>query len=858
MQTARKLTQAEAEILLVEQVAKYRRDPLGYVRFAFQWGVGELAGHPGPRKWQAKALDEIGKALRSNHKLGVWEAIQQATASGHGVGKALSSEVFIPSPSGMVRHGDIKPGDLVIGGDGFATRVTQVHPFEDVPMYHVAFDDGTSCDCSSGHLWSVRGRSERRTGTMSWRTLDAVEIARLGVKRPNGAGEARQWEVPIQGMAQFEPKAVDVHPYVCGVWLSDGTHGKPQIAKRNQAVRSKIGSCGYDFSESADGGTIRLLGVAEHFHDGVFALGSHERFIPDEYKFNSVERRMELFSGLCDGDGEANHTGSIGYSSTSRRLIDDVAWLARSLGCKVTEMAPKTGWYRDDAGEVVEGRACYRLTINCPFNPFSHSVRKEAYKPSESRYLTRWIDSIERIENAPSAQCLTVEAEDGLYQANDFIVTHNSALVGMVVMWAMSFPDCRGIVTANTDTQLRTKTWPEVAKWHRLAINGHWFNLEATKIEAKDPLHAKNWRIDIIPWSENNTEAFAGLHNEGKRILVLFDEASAIADKIWEVTSGTLTDDKTEIIWLVFGNPTRQTGAFRNCFGKLKHRWNHSNIDAREVEGTNRAQIDKEVEDYGEDSDRVRVRVRGEFPLQSDYQLISQALVENARRAVVRFDHHQPVVAGLDLARSGSCETVLAFRCGRDARSIEWCYWREKDSVILAGKISHAVEELRKKRIAVHTIFADGGGLGGPIIDMLRHSGYPVREILNGTPAIESNKYGNKGSECWGRMAAWLPGAAIPDDPELESQLVSRDFSWHKNTHVLILEPKDKMISEGLESPDRADALALTFAEFIVPRADIAVDQGAGRCRSELDDERPVDDSDYARMLAFDRLRNGR
>ena len=62
-----------------------------------------------------------------------------------------------------------------------------------------------------------------------------------------------------------------------------------------------------------------------------------------------------------------------------------------------------------------------------------------------------------------------------------------------------------------------------------------------------DPAHAKTWRIDAVPWTENRVEAFAGLHNQGRRILVVFDEASAIPDLIWETTEGALTDEQTEI-----------------------------------------------------------------------------------------------------------------------------------------------------------------------------------------------------------------------------------------------------------------------------------------------------------------------
>src|SRR5690242_16210857 len=143
-----------------------------------------------------------------------------------------------------------------------------------------------------------------------------------------------------------------------------------------------------------------------------------------------------------------------------------------------------------------------------------------------------------------------------------------SALVAMIIHWAMSTcEDCKVIVTANTGTQLATKTVPEIHKWFRLSSNSHWWELKATSITIRDMAHSKLWRMDAIPWSEHNTEAFAGLHNKGKRILLIFDESSGIPEPVWHVAEGAMTDEDTEIIWLAFGNPTQNTGRFRECFG---------------------------------------------------------------------------------------------------------------------------------------------------------------------------------------------------------------------------------------------------------------------------------------------------
>ena len=175
-----------------------------------------------------------------------------------------------------------------------------------------------------------------------------------------------------------------------------------------------------------------------------------------------------------------------------------------------------------------------------------------------------------------------------------------SALVAWIILWAMStVEDTRGVVTANTEGQLRTKTWPELAKWHRLAINKQWFSYTATALFSAWPGRSRVWRVDAITWSENNTEAIAGLHNKGRRAFAIFDEASSIPDAIWETIEGALTDRDTELFWTVFGNPTRSSGRFRECFagGRFAHRWHPRQIDSRSVSMTNKTQIATWVKD---------------------------------------------------------------------------------------------------------------------------------------------------------------------------------------------------------------------------------------------------------------------
>jgi hypothetical protein len=225
-----------------------------------------------------------------------------------------------------------------------------------------------------------------------------------------------------------------------------------------------------------------------------------------------------------------------------------------------------------------------------------------------------------------------------------------SAAIAMLSRWALDcWADARVVITANTESQLVTKTSPEVAKWHRMAITRDWFNIATMKVSATDP-RTDEARLDFVTWSANNTEAFAGLHNVGKIVFVMYDEASNIDDKVWEVTEGALTDADTVLIWLAFGNPTRNTGRFRECFGRYRNLWYTLQIDSREVEGTNKAYLQEVVDTYGEDSDIARVRVRGMFPSASSMQFISSASVARSRERILDPLPTDPLIYGLDCA----------------------------------------------------------------------------------------------------------------------------------------------------------------------------------------------------------------
>jgi hypothetical protein len=162
-----------------------------------------------------------------------------------------------------------------------------------------------------------------------------------------------------------------------------------------------------------------------------------------------------------------------------------------------------------------------------------------------------------------------------------------TALTSWICLWAMSTcRDCSGILTASNEAQLSTRNRAELRKWYRLFKGQPFFELTATALISADPAHIQTWRLDMLPFNPFRPESFAGLHNQGKRILVIMDEASVIPPIIWQTLEPIMTDVNTEIIWCAFGNPLHSVGPFRACFGRFSHRWTGFHVDARDVRAT--------------------------------------------------------------------------------------------------------------------------------------------------------------------------------------------------------------------------------------------------------------------------------
>lgn len=401
-----------------------------------------------------------------------------------------------------------------------------------------------------------------------------------------------------------------------------------------------------------------------------------------------------------------------------------------------------------------------------------------------------------------------------------------STFAAFVDNWIRSTrPFCQGTVTANTGAQLKAKTWSQIEKWTGMCITGHWFDVKAESVTHK--VHRSKWASNALTWSSKNPQAFAGQHARSSTSYYIFDEASHVIEEIFEQADGGLTDGEPMVF--LFGNPGNRGGRlYRAVFGDLRGKYINRSVDSRSCEFTNKAQIATWIAERGEDSDWVRVHVKGLAPNADELQFIDNLRISEARkRPVPPSDGKDPLIMGIDFARGGSNWNRIVLRRGRDARSLRSIGIPGEKTRDTQLMISLVLEQIRDKQ--PDAVFGDAGGVGGPIMD-------GIRALVKNTPVVDVNFSGkspdernhNWRSDMWMNMKEWLSYGCIEDEEELETDLAAPEYFHIKDR--LCLESKEDMEARQVASPDWGDALCLTFA-MPVPRRQSEHDRKSGWTR---------------------------
>ena len=356
-----------------------------------------------------------------------------------GKGKAHPYDEIVYTPEGKKKWKDIKIGDFLFGDDGSLTQVTNI-PFDDkAPIYEVELSSGHKIRCSEGHLWKVNSHC-RGNIIISTKELLGLYKRPHKISPHNPRGYELDCTIPKGEGAEFPYIQTKVDPYTFGLLLGDGSFRNPGYKNAVHFTAedkdfvvyktfipytiNKVPSGKYSYSIQING----IYDILDIY--GLSQKKSEDKFIPDEYKYNSKAVRVAILKGLLDADGTVSN-GKIELVLSSKRMIKDVRWICASLGIPCTDIRIKKTWYYGENREKVECLDAYRLSIFSDINLFNlprktsqwSSRSKTAY--AQSKYKGYKITNITYI-GEQQAKCVTVDNESHCYLINEFIVTHNS------------------------------------------------------------------------------------------------------------------------------------------------------------------------------------------------------------------------------------------------------------------------------------------------------------------------------------------------------------------------------------------------------------------------------------------------
>ncbi len=396
-----------------------------------------------------------------------------------------------------------------------------------------------------------------------------------------------------------------------------------------------------------------------------------------------------------------------------------------------------------------------------------------------------------------------------------------SALFAMLVWFVLSTrPGAKFTVSANSFTQLTTRTWAAIKEWGERCITRHWFTVNsdlAYKIGRKD-----DWFATAQTCKKENSQSFAGQQAAQSTSGYGFDESSTVPDEIFDVAESGLISG--EPMMFLFGNVTLRSGKlFRVLFGVEKDKWNGRSIDTRTCKLSNKKTIQEIIATHGIHSDYFRVWVQGLAPLKDDMQFIAQALVKGAQSRDAAALDDDPLIAGLDCSRGGKDATVMRFRRGRDARSIPALELRGEQTADTMQVAAWVIEQLNTvfDGRKIDALFVDAA-YGGAIVNRCHQLGYFHVFEVNASSTPPDRHYKNMRAFMWGRMKEALPALAI-DGPQqgkhgaqLEVEMTAPGFGYPGEQ--LLIESKDSLKTRGYSSGNHVDALNLTFASPVAPK----------------------------------------
>lgn len=432
------------------------------------------------------------------------------TGGAAGGGKALPLDAHVVTPFGLRKVGELKVGDIISSATtGGMQRIIQLHPIEEHEYYRVSFIDGTHVDCSEGHLWQVHqsGKTLKRLLRHGEDHRDEIMETKAMYQwienNKNGMYKGRHLIIPLCAPVQFthplsNHKSKPIDPYILGALIGDGCFTDSLNGKNISALMTTMDSeivqqfehAGYNMNDARQKGDSKAKSYYIHEPSlkeslkklGLFGHASIDKFIPTPYKFGTIDERKALICGLMDTDGYVDDRGHMSFTSVSKQLAEDVAFIVRSLGGKATIKCNTNTGYKNDDGVFVKCKDAFTVYIMTKFDP---ELVRLSRKKSRCKYefnggvseLGKRIVDIQPI-GKKIGRCITVNEPCGLFVTDDFTVTHNSYLAACwLIMMCIRYEGVNMFVARTTLKSIRESTWKtikNVMKDWGLVQDVHW------------------------------------------------------------------------------------------------------------------------------------------------------------------------------------------------------------------------------------------------------------------------------------------------------------------------------------------------------------------------------------------------
>lgn len=722
-----------------------------------------------------------------------------SVVSGHGIGKCLGYGTPVMMSDGSIKPvQNIKQGELLMGDDSTPRKVLNtVRGREE--MYRVQYKDGSFYDVNKSHILSLvatQTHGKQKTGDIVNITVEDY-LKWSDRKKRTHAGYKRKVILP--------DKNLKIDPYLLGLWLGDGASKSAKIFNTDEEVISYLKSLGIT-GERIDPRTGCWEATVTNLQKNLKLIGVFgNKHIPEEYLISSVEQRLGLLAGLLDSDGYLHDGAQYEIIQKNKTLALGIVRLAQSVGCHATIKQIKKSSQNGTEGIY------WRINISRNTRQIPIKVERKKAKGNTQRGNLHYAITVSPLGEG-DYYGFSIDG-NRLFMLGDCTVTHNTAtLANISLHFLLSYMGSQAAATANTEQQIKDVFLKEFAIWRRKLPE----YLQPNVVQNDDRIVIagdKDWFLKAIVARPEKPESIAGIHSQ-VGVLFIFDEASAIHNKIFEVAKGALTGEN--FICLYISNGTRAEGEFYESH-KAGSGFTALQFSSRESPIVKDGFIEKMEADYpsngDQHSDEVRIRVDGEFP--STSEMDDKGWVPLFANVTLRFEPEQ-------MQKFGAC--ILSLDPAGEGKDTSSCGIR--DSIYLKEVFNEKVSEPKHLARKVETIMdiyhinandvaIDGFGEGAKVIAEINTKvGESVNAVMTDKAREETkDRFKNFNAELSWRFREWVirGGIIITNRPKAwEKELGDIRYRRTGTGQIEIMGKREFKKTFGY-SPDRFDMAKYSF-----------------------------------------------